>query len=94
MNLSKVLFWDVDYNSIDFDKHSGFVVERVLCMGTLEDFKAINSYYGKTKLKAIVKNIRYMDERVLQFCSVYFNITKTDFRCYKQKQLNISHWNY
>ena len=31
--LSNILFWDVDKNDIDFDKHATFIIQRVLEYG-------------------------------------------------------------
>ncbi|QQS29540.1 MAG: hypothetical protein IPM47_00905 [Sphingobacteriales bacterium] len=92
--LSDSLFWDVDKNSIDPEKHAAFIVERVMHLGTLDDFFAIKAYYGKPKLKKITKQLRYLDVRVLNFCSVYFRTPLNQFRCYTEKQLNQSHWSY
>jgi hypothetical protein len=94
LGLSKTLFWDVDPYTVDAEKHAAFIVDRVLQMGTLEEFKSIKNYYGKKRIASIAKNLRYMDNRVLHFCSAYFNVPLNQFRCYKLKQLNISHWNY
>jgi hypothetical protein len=92
--LSKTLFWDVDVITIDPDKHAPYIVERVLSRGSMEDFKHVKAYYGKLKLKSIVKKLRYMDDRVLNFCSVYFGVPISDFRCYTLRQSNQAHWNY
>jgi uncharacterized radical SAM superfamily Fe-S cluster-containing enzyme len=94
MQLSKFLFWDIDIAQLDYQKHASYIVDRVLSMGTMHDFQAIKAYYGKTKLKRIVKKLRYMDNRVLHFCSAYFNIPITEFRCYTIRQSNPAHWNY
>ena len=94
LGLSKILFWDVDPYSVDAEKHAAFIVYRVLQMGRMDDFKAIKEYYGKARILDIAKNLRYMDDRVLHFCSVYFNVPLEQFRCYTLKQLNLSHWNY
>ncbi|HOY30991.1 MAG TPA: hypothetical protein PKW80_03840 [Bacteroidales bacterium] len=93
MKISDNLFWDVDVNSIDYKKHASFIVQRVLESGTLEDFFAIRDFYGKPRLKQIIKKLRYLDERTLSFCSIYFKIKPEDFRCYTLNQLNQSHWN-
>jgi len=60
----------------------------------MEEFKAIKEYYGKERIVNIAMQLRYMDDRVLHFCSLYFNIPLDKFRCYTLKQLNLSHWNY
>lgn len=94
MKLSPVLFWDVDYNSIDFNKHAPFIIQRVLELGTLDDFFEVRDFYGKPKMKQIIRKLRCLDERTLSFCSIYFNIKPEEFRCYTQKQLKQEHWNY
>lgn len=92
--LSKSLFWDVDRKTIDYKKHSVYIADRVLTMGTMEDFQILKVLYGKPKLKQLVCQIRYMDNRALHFCSAYFNIPVTKFRYYIIKQSNHAHWNY
>jgi hypothetical protein len=93
-SLSKSLFWDVNFEEIDSQIHSLFITERVLTRGTLDDFRAVKNYYGIEKLKSIIVEIKNLDERTLSFCSTYFSIPKTKFRCYKFKQSNQTHWNY
>jgi hypothetical protein len=93
-SLTQTLFWDVNIEDIDVEIHSSFIVERVLTRGTLEDFKFINSFYKKERIKEIIVNIKNLDDKVLSFCVAYFIIPKTKFRCYKFKQSNQKHWNY
>ena len=92
--LSPTLFWDTDASKIGLDTHSKTIVERVLLHGTWPEFKAVLEYYGKERIKAILVKLRYLDSRTLSFCSVYFNIPISEFRCYTLKQLNPTHWNY
>ena len=92
--LTPSLFWDVERSSIDTKKHAFYDIHRVMSRGSLPDFQQIKAFYGKPKIKRVVKNLRYMDDRLLHFCSAYFNTPITEFRCYTQKQLNQTHWNY
>ena len=92
--LTPSLFWDVERSGINPQKHAVYIIERVMNRGTLPDFQHIKAFYGKPKIKRVVKNLRYMDDRLLHFCSAYFNLPITEFRCYTQKQLNQTHWNY
>ncbi|MCX6235073.1 MAG: hypothetical protein NT175_10200 [Bacteroidetes bacterium] len=94
MNLSTFLFWDVDYNTIDWDRHSEFVISRVLSRGSLEDFKEIKTYYGFEKIKQAVLHLRYLDKRTLNFCCFYFSIPKEQFRCYNIIPSSQKHWIY
>ena len=93
-SLSKTLFWDTDIANIDPVKHAPYIVERVLSRGTMDDFKLLKAFYGKTKISHITQKLRYMDDRVLHFCSAYFNIPLTEFRCYIEKQSSQTSWNY
>jgi hypothetical protein len=94
LGLSKALFWDVDPQTVDPQKHSAFIVERVITLGTMEDFIIIKSHYGKSKIKRIVENLRYLNDRDLNFCSVYFNVPLNKFRCYTTRQLTQTLWDY
>ena len=44
MTLSESLFWDVDIKNIDWDKHTSFIIRRVLSRGTLQDWDEIKAY--------------------------------------------------
>lgn len=93
-NFSKSLFWDADINSIDLEKHQKYITERVLCRGSLEDFKLLLSIYGKDQVKKNVKSSNNLDKKTLSFCRSFFHIPIEDFKCYKRKQSNPTHWNY
>ena len=93
-NLSKVLFWDIDYSEIDFEKHARFVIERVLTRGNLHDWKELKRYYGLDRIKKEVVNIRYLDKITLNFCHTFFNIQKEKFRCYNTEPSIRQLWNY
>jgi len=94
MELRKSLFWDTDYDKLDWDKHISYVVSRVLQRGTLEDFRNIVAYYGKEKLREVIKNIRYLDKKPMYFSSIYFEIPLTEIRCYNIRQSRKLHWDY
>ncbi|OQX99384.1 MAG: hypothetical protein B6I24_02695 [Bacteroidetes bacterium 4572_128] len=92
--LNKVLFWDIDYQSVDYEKHARFVIQRVLTRGNLEDWKELKRYYGKIKIKKEVIKIRYLDKKTLNFCIHFFNIKKEKFRCYNIEPSIRKLWNY
>ncbi len=41
----KVLFWDIDYDTLDWIKYRKFIVERVNQRGSATEKKAIKSFY-------------------------------------------------
>ena len=93
-SLSPTLFWDTDISKIDSRVNAPYIIERVLTMGNLKEFKSLLSFYGKPELKNIITKLRTLDVRTMHFCSIYFEIPLTDFRCYEQKQSKSTHWNY
>lgn len=44
--LREVLFWDTDFEKIDWIKHRQYVIERVLERGTEEEKIMIREFYG------------------------------------------------
>lgn len=94
MKLSENLFWDVDITDIDFEKNANHIINRVLLRGNLNDWFEIKNFYGINRLREEVLKMRYLDERTLSFCSIYFEIPKTEFRCYNTPQSVKQLWNY
>jgi hypothetical protein len=92
--LRKTLFWDTDYNSIDYEKHARFVIERVLTRGNWNDWQELKKYYGLKKIKEEAVRIRYLDKRTLNFCQTFFNIGKESFRCCNTERSVRKLWNY
>lgn len=93
-SLSATLFWDTKIESIDVEKHAPYIIERVLSRGTWDEFKIILNHYGKENVGKIAINLRYLDRIVLAFCVTYFNLPQEKFRCYIQRQLKVSSWDY
>jgi hypothetical protein len=94
IKFSKNLFWDVDENDLDMDKHKEFIVERVLDYGFMNDWLVIKKYYSLDTLGEIAVRIRNLTPKSLSFISLVTNTKITDYRCYKLAQSNPPHWNF
>jgi hypothetical protein len=88
------LFWDTDVSKIDLQKHHAAVIERTMTRGHFSEFKALMQFYGRETVQKVTLQARWMDKKTLSFCSTIFDISETEFRCYKLAQLNPEHWNY
>ena len=82
MNLSKHLFWDIEFNKLDIEANARFIIERVVSRGDISDWNAIKELYGLAKIKNEVIGIRSMDAKTLSFLSSYFQLSMNSFRCY------------
>ncbi|KFF01426.1 hypothetical protein IX39_06130 [Chryseobacterium formosense] len=92
-DFSQHLFWDVDLAIFDLENYKEFMVGRVVEYGKLKDWELLKSLYGKQKIKDISLNLRSLDAVSLSFLSTIFNIDKSEFRCYKHRQLVQNYWN-
>lgn len=82
MELPNHLFWDIDIDSLDFDKNARFIIQRVILKGTVKDWVVIKKFYGLDFIKNEILQIRDLDPKTLNFFSTYFNIKKSEFRCF------------
>lgn len=91
---SSHLFWDVRKEDIDLDKHSEYVIGRVLEYGLLNDWNLIRTYYGLSKIVEVTKGMRALEPRALAYISAISKTPKEQFRCYTYQQSNPQHWNF
>ena len=94
MQLSKVIFWDTNYEQINWDTKARYVIARVIMYGTLDDWHTIKQYYGLETIKNEMSQERDLDDKSLSFLSCIYNIPKQQFRCYNYKQSTKPHWTY
>ena len=94
IKFSQHLFWDIDENELDLDKHQEFIVGRVLDYGFMNDWLAIKEYYSLEKIADIAKNIRSLMPKSLSFITAITNTKITDYRCYKLIQSYPPHWSF
>lgn len=93
-SLNASLFWDSDTDIIDWQAHADSVIVRVLERGQLEDFREIRKFYGDEKIKKSALKARYLSDRTLSFVSFFFELPKTGFECYKNKQYQLPHLSF
>jgi hypothetical protein len=86
--LNKRIFWDVDFEKIDYDAKGNFVIERVFERGDVEDIRNCRHYYGEEKVAQALLNAKYLPETTMYLASAVINKPVTEFRCYKLRQLN------
>jgi len=82
LEFDRALFWDIDPMNLDIDKHSRFIIERVLNKGGLEDWYTLKKIYNLSIIRDESVNIRTLDKKTLSFLSNYFGVDKKQFRCY------------
>ena len=66
---STYLFWDVNKDDLDMEKHSQYIIKRVLEYGMLQDWNIVKQYYGLGRIVEIAKGFRELEPRALAYLS-------------------------
>jgi hypothetical protein len=92
-NLPQRLFWDWDFNKIDWQKASASVIARVLERGLKDDWQELVRFYGGPQINAALKNeIKYLPDFIIEDVCGYFNLKQEELACYAHKQSRKGHW--
>ncbi|WP_025144483.1 DUF6922 domain-containing protein [Pedobacter jeongneungensis] len=92
-DLPKTLFWDFDFEKIDWRRSYKTVIERVLDKGSLVEWGEIIRFYGIENILYSLKNeINYLSDITVDEVCKYFHLTEDELKCYTRKQLKQEHW--
>lgn len=70
-NIPSYLLWEYDLVTFNYDKSYKIVIERVLQMGTLDNWKEIVSYYSKQKILETIEWSSQLDKRDKDFSKFF-----------------------
>jgi hypothetical protein len=82
------IFWDVNFEEIDYDVNANFVIERVFARGDVEDIRQCRRYYGDEKITEVLFTAKNLPLDTIHFVSAIFDKPLDQFRCYILRQLN------
>jgi hypothetical protein len=88
------IFWDVDFDNLDYQSKAGFIIERVFERGDVPDIRACRRYYGDTKIEQVLTCAKWLSEQTIYLACAILENELTDYRCYNTAQLNPGHWSY
>jgi len=91
---NKRIFWDVDFNALDYNKNAAFVIERVFERGDVPDIRACRRYYGDEKIAEVLTKAKWLSLHTIYLACALFSNELTDYRCYNTAQSNPEHWRY
>lgn len=61
------LLWEYDLETFNYDKSYKIVIERVLERGTLDEWRAVLSYYGQEKILEVIEWSAQLTPRMKKF---------------------------
>lgn len=85
---SKHLFWDVDPLALDLEKHSKFIIERILRFGLPEDVLAMQKQYSDAAIRTVVTHSRHIDRKTASFWAIHLNIPREEIACFSTPLIN------
>lgn len=85
---NKRIFWDVNFDNMDYDGKASFIIERVFERGDVEDIRQCRRYYGDEKVAEALLNAKFLPLYTTYLAAAVIDRPLTDFRCYKFRQLN------
>ena len=86
------LFWDINIQTLDVKKNKQIIIERVLSLGNISEFKTIEKFYGRKLIKNVLGKIGYFDPKTLEFILSYYNLKMDNLKCYTKRQLQQQRW--
>ncbi len=92
--LSKHLFWDADIAEIDEQKHSRYIIKRVLQYGLFSDWNKLVQNYTLDKIVDTAIHMRDLDKKTASFLALLSGVQKRKFLCYSSKPSTPKHWNF
>jgi len=80
--LARRIFWDVDFDKIDYDAKAAFVIERVFERGDVPDIRNCRRYYGDEKVTEVLLHAKFLPEHRMHMASAVIGKPVQEFRCY------------
>jgi len=84
----KRIFWDVDFEKLNYDTKANFVIERVFERGDVDDIRNCRRYYGDEKITQVLLNAKFLPETRMYLAAAVIDKPITAFRCYTLRQSN------
>lgn len=78
-NISSTAFWDVDFENIDFQNSSAFVINKVVNYGKLNDIIGLFQFYGRDRIRREALESSYYKKTALSFLCTVLNLEESDF---------------
>ncbi len=90
----KRIFWDVNFENIDYDTKAHFVIVRVFERGDIEDIRQCRRYYSEDLVKKALLEAKYIMLNGLYLAAAVIDEPIQNFRCYIERQSNPTRYPY
>lgn len=77
----KRYFWDIDFNTLDFEKNSEYIIARILEYGDPESTDWLFSFYDKDVILGVLKKSRQLSPKSANYWALIFDVPKEEIKC-------------
>lgn len=92
-NLPKVLFWEFDFDKLDWVRSYKTIIERVLDKGSQAEWEEMIKFYAKEYIiHALENEITFLSDTTMEAVCEYFHLEKEKLKCYAKKERNRGYW--
>src|SRR5437867_1212747 len=88
------IFLDVNFDKLDYDAKSSFIIERVFERGDVDDIRQCRRYYGDERIRQVLTMAKWLSINTIYLASALFQNELTDYRCYILAQSNPDYFKY
>ena len=71
--INSALLWEYDLDTFNYEKSYKIVIERILHLGNLEEWKNMVQYYSKEKILETIEWSAQLDKRDKDFSKFFLN---------------------
>ena len=79
------IFWDVDFDKLDYEGKAEFIIERVFERGDVPDVRNCRRYYGDELVRKVLLESKFLPLGRLHLASAVIGEPLDNFRCYAQR---------
>lgn len=94
MKLSKTAFWDIDMQTLDYEKHKNFIIRKVFEAGSRQDLAEVMGFYPKETIISSLITARYLDKGTQAFACACYDLKPEAFTCYPYNQSGFESGSY
>ena len=78
------IFWDIEADAVDQDKHVDFVIERVLELGSLASVKDLMLVFSSDRIVEVIRRSRRISRKTARFWAIRLGI-EGGIRCLEEE---------
>ena len=81
-DMLRPLFWDADWEALDFDINRTVVIERILNFGDEKQLKWLLSVTAPGEIRAVVATSRRLSRKTARCWQNYFGLREEEMECF------------